>query len=357
MTPSQEKILKKKIYFVHTGLVSFVKTDLEILKEAYNVSVYHYHVSGSLLGKFRNILSSFWHSLTEVPKSDVVYVWFGGYHGFFPAFFSKILRKKSIIIVGGYDASYVPSINYGVFYTKGFLLWCIKRVYQWATYLCPTDECLVKSINYYADPTGKGYPIGLLNHIDIDEQKIKVIHLGYACDEYKIKNKLPNTIVSVAVVDELNTFKLKGLDIVISCAEKMKDYNFTIIGLNKDIVQRDLLPQNVTVKSRLSFADLKEELGSQMFILHPSRTESFCSAIVEGMLSGCVPIGSNVGGIKRSIGDTGYVIELVDVDAYVAAINDGLMNQAKLGYEARERAMTLYPVNKRKSDILDIING
>jgi glycosyltransferase involved in cell wall biosynthesis len=345
--------MKKKIYFVHTGLATFVKTDLDILSKEYDVNSYHYNISSTSLGKIKNVLFSLWYSFIEVPKCDVVYVWFGGYHGFFPVFFAKLLGKKSIVIVGGYDASYVPSIQYGVFYTKGPLLWCIKKVYKWASYVCPVDESLVKSTNFYADRTGVGYPTGILNHMNLDEKKIKVIHLGFDIDRFLVGEKSNKSVVSIASAFNYSTFQLKGIDLIVQIAISMPDVHFTIMGVKESLFRE--IPKNMMVISVPKYVEIIQKLSTSSVVLHCSRTEGFNATIPEGMLCGCIPVGSNVGGIKRSIGECGYVIDKADKEAYIEAIKRAISQGITLGQQARLRARSLYSLERRTDAMMAII--
>lgn len=350
-------VSKKKILFCHTGLSTFVQTDLDLLLEEYEVITYHYKLGTTKMMKLMNIISSFFFALNWVRQVDVVYVWFGGYHGFFPVLFSKLLGKKSIIIVGGYDASYVPSIKYGVFYQKGFQLWVIKRIYKWATYICPVDESLVKSINYYADSSGVGYPTGILNHMKLDESKIKVVHLGFDDLSEESISKEDNLVLSVAVISNKDTFILKGYNHIFEIAKQMPEVRF-IIGNFSSLLFEQLLdekPNNITLLPFISFPELQEYYKKSKVIFQPSITESFCSVLVEGMIHGCVPVSSAVGSIKRTIGPSGFILETQSITQMKKSIELALQNSDVLASAAQSQALNLYPLVKRKNAIFFII--
>jgi glycosyltransferase involved in cell wall biosynthesis len=360
LLPNMESV-KKKILFCHTGLATFVKTDLDILSEQYEVISFHYKASNNILMKIANIFSSFFFAFRWVSSVDVVYVWFGGFHGFFPVLFAKLLRKKSIVIVAGYDASFVPSIEYGIFYHRGFLLWCITKIYQWATRICPVDESLVRSTNYYADPSGIGYKTGILNHLDIVEKKIEVIHLGFdsaadTCREPKNQDKI---VLSIAYINVPETFIEKGFDLISKVAERMPETTFWVGTFTPEMMDyyRDKFPANVKLLPAGDYNSVKKYYGEATVIFHPSITEGFCSVIVEGMLHGCVPLGSKVGGISRSIGDTGFVIERQEIGDMVKAIEKSLASSDTQSVNAQKRAAELYPISKRKQMLFSLISS
>jgi len=45
----------------------------------------------------------------------MIFVWFAGFQAFVSVFLAKFFGKKLVVVAGGYDAAYVPEINYGVF--------------------------------------------------------------------------------------------------------------------------------------------------------------------------------------------------------------------------------------------------
>ncbi len=310
--------------------------------------------------KVFNIFSLFFFALTWVWKVDVVYVWFGGYHGFFPVLFSKLLGKKSIVIVGGYDASYVPSLRYGVFYTKGLLLWVIKSIYRWATYICPVDESLVKSTNYYADPTGVGYPTGILNHMFLDEKKIKVLPTGYDPNKF-FKKLIPKKfdVISVGFAFDDFNFRLKGFDLVLEVAKLLPDLQFAIVGLSSEFLEglnfRPL--KNVILIERVDQESLIDFFSSSRIVLQLSLTEGLPNALCEAMLCECIPIGSNVNGIPKAIGGTGYLLDEKNKNVLRNYIIEALIKQENAGFKARQRICELFPLEKRIHSLKSMIEN
>jgi glycosyltransferase involved in cell wall biosynthesis len=349
----------KKILFCHAGMATFVKTDFDLLSEQYDVIPYQYNLKRNKMMKVLNIFSSFYISLYWVWRVDVVYVWFGGYHGFFPVLFAKIFRKKSIVIVGGYDASYVPSIEYGVFYTKGFLLWCIKRIYNWCTWICPVDGSLVKSTNYYADPTGVGYKTGILNHVDIDEEKIKVIPTGFDEKKFNVIERGKTNILTVAKIQNLNDVILKGIDVVFAISKLFPEYIFTVVGIDQSYFDKlkNSMPDNVVLKQYVTQNELVEIFNTHKVFLQLSMTEGLPNTLCEAMLCECIPIGSAVGGVAKAIGNSGFVMTEKNINLLCTNIEVALKMDATRGKLARERIITLFPLSARIKSIRDIIES
>lgn len=348
-----------KILFCHTGLSTFVKSDLDFLKLHYDVTEYAYTVEKGKVMKIRNIFSSLFFSLKHVRRVDIVYGWFGGFHCFWAVLLAKILHKKSIIIVGGYDASYIPSIRYGVFYNKGMLLWCVKKIYQWATYICPVDESLVRSTNYYADPTGKGYKTGILNHMELEESKIKVIPTGYDSNFFKrnLNEKIFDVVASGYVGDE-NNFQRKGFDLILQVASKLPNLRFAIIGVSNALIEnlKTALPPNIYIQDFVSQHKLVDYFSRAHIFLQISIAEGLPNTLCEAMLCECVPIGSSVNGIPDAIGDSGFLLRSRDVNKLEEIILKALSNSNNLGIEARKRVIEMFPISKRRNLLMEIIN-
>jgi len=53
--------------------------------------------------------------LALVPKNDLIFVWFADWPAFLAILFTKLFRKKIVVVVGGYDTACVPEIDYGIF--------------------------------------------------------------------------------------------------------------------------------------------------------------------------------------------------------------------------------------------------
>jgi len=49
-----------------------------------------------------------------ILRTDLSFIWFAGGHAARVVFLSKRFRKKSIVVVGGYEVAKVPEINYGL---------------------------------------------------------------------------------------------------------------------------------------------------------------------------------------------------------------------------------------------------
>lgn len=73
------------------------------------------------------------------------------------------------------------------------------------------------------------------------------------------------------------------------------------------------------------------------------------------MLCECVPVGTDVPGIHTAIGNTGFYVPYGDVNATVDALKMAIVSDK--GQLARDRIKNLFPLEKRESQLIEIIDG
>jgi len=96
--------------------------------------------------------------------------------------------------------------------------------------------------------------------------------------------------------------------------------------------------------------------GAKVYV-QPSRSEGLPNAVCEAMLSGCLPVATDVGGTSAAIGETGWLVPANDVPGLVGAIRDALQAPEDHGARARERIITLYPVEQRMAALTQLLSG
>ena len=108
MVNSQRKL---RVLFVHSAMATFVRNDLKLLQKHFNFR--SLDVTLFLVPRRGKYLLAYLRLLKGVLWADVVYAWWANLNTVFMVLLCRFLRKKSIVVVGGYEVAYVPEINYG----------------------------------------------------------------------------------------------------------------------------------------------------------------------------------------------------------------------------------------------------
>jgi len=137
-----------KICFVGNLSSTFVKRDYEILKKHFDVDVVKLPKTKFGWIKYPSLVKK------KIKESDAVFGWFAGWHTAFAVHYAKRYGKKSTVVVGGYDAAYVPEINYGAFMNIKEKI-PAKYVLENADLLLPVSEFTKNEILKKANPIGK----------------------------------------------------------------------------------------------------------------------------------------------------------------------------------------------------------
>ena len=95
--------MKNRILFVYTNYSTFVNTDFEILSSEHEVIKYQFKPTKGISKIAFQFIKQLLYSIVAIWKFNRIFIWFADYHSFWPVFFAKLLRKKSFVVVGGYD--------------------------------------------------------------------------------------------------------------------------------------------------------------------------------------------------------------------------------------------------------------
>ncbi len=344
----------------------FVTNDIQILKRNFDVDVDEVHMPKNFTIIF-TFIRSFFSYLFRIPKYDLIYSWFADYHTYLPVMIGKLLGKRSIICAGGYECTYIPEIEMGVYtgesFKKKMRRFCTTHSLLNCSLILPVDETLIENVNTYiysSDPTRTPLRDGIRNMIPGIKTPMKTVRLGYDPMIFRRVQSVKNerAVVSAGMITNKYEFMRKGFDVLFECAKIMPDVKFILIGLNDEhfnMLNSSGL-NNLELHRKVSYDELIRLYSSAKVYSQLSLFEGMPSTNCEAMLCGCIPVGSDVNGIPDIIGDTGIVVTKKDITLISNSISQALELPESTGIRARERICSMFEIGKREREITEIVN-
>ena len=179
---SVQNLNRKKVFIFSPFNSPFIEVDKKILAEFALVT----HVVSS---KIKAVLKIF----KGVLSNDIIYCWFGSIYAGYAALLSKLISKKSIIVIGGVDAVAVPQFNYGIWLNpwKAFFL---KKTLPLADFILVVAPNLKENLKKFISYSG---------------ENIFYLPTGYNFEYWKPKGDKEDFILSVGACDSINYWRKK----------------------------------------------------------------------------------------------------------------------------------------------------
>ena len=315
---------------------SFVRKDLELLEKHFDVRTVNFNfnkknTNGTLLTEFKLLKGVFW--------ADLTFSWFADLHAYQAVKLSKAFKKKSIVIIGGYEVASIPELEYGaVLSPERFKR--VKYVLENADLVLTVDESLKNDA---------------LNHYNISGNNIQNVPTGYDFNFFTPNGKKENLIITVSIGDNWNRVKLKGIDTFVESARFCPNLKFLVIGIQGEALKKlkGIAPPNVEFMDPLTQDRLLHYYQKASVYCQLSMREGLPNALCEAMLCECVPIGTDVQGVRTAIGDTGFYVPYGNAKETSMAIIDALKSDK--GKAARERIKTKFHIEGREMDLVKTI--
>ena len=323
----------KRILFVYNGMASFVAIDREILGERYELSDWYQP------GRVPNLPRL----IPAVLRADLVLGWFASWHTFFPITLAWLLRKPSVLIVGGFDTANMPDIGYG--YQQGGLRrwasrWIMKRAAR-----------LVTNSNYSRSEIARNTPI--------PPGRVTVIHHGVPDPFGPLREDgAPERRALTVGTIVMRTLEQKGQRPFVEAAAHLPDVEFVFVGKWEDDAIEELrrvAPENVRFTGWLPDEELQKTYRRAGVYVQASRHEGFGLAVAEAMLAGCVPVVMDVTAMPEVVGDAGVTISSQDPREVAKGVRKALELGPGAGARARERILTEFPLEHRRERLLAVV--
>jgi len=326
---------RKKVLFVSAYSSTFVKQDLDILSNNYNVRTALFsRASKDPFYLIYTFITIFW----RVLKTEISYAAFADLRAYFVVFWSKIFKKRSIVLIGGYEPAAIPEINYGGLLKKG-------QAKRFRYILKYADHILTYS-EFSKNEVLRVYPV----------KQISVIHLGIVPDR-NISLK-PKKDYAVTIGDATESkWILKGLDNFARASLSYPEMKFIIIGNYSDEIRYKLLLINPGIEftGYISQQELKKILSKTKIYCQLSLRESFGLSVLEAMKYGAIPVVTRAGSLPEVVGETGFLTEFNDIEKTIAAIEKAI--DKGVPAQVSKRANEVFNIQFRESKLKTIIEN
>jgi glycosyltransferase involved in cell wall biosynthesis len=325
-------VSRKRILYVHSRQASFIAIDREILADRFELEDLYQP------GRLPNPIAV----IGGVMRADLVFAWFANWHSFLPITLAWLLRKPSVLIMGGFDTANMPDIGFG--HQRGGLRmhasrWIFRRAGR-----------LITHSNYTLSEIERNTPI--------PASRVKVLHLGVPDPFGEDAPAKERAALTVGAIDR-TTLVQKGQLPFVRAARELPDVSFVFAGKWLDDSVEGLRAQataNVEFTGWLSDEDLLALYRRSAVYVQASRHEGFGLAVAEAMLAGCVPVVMNVTAMPEVVGEAGVLIESQRPEDVAEGIRQALGLGPDAARRARERILTSFPMESRRSGILQVVD-
>lgn len=322
----------KRVLLVHNNPARFVLIDRNLLGERWLVTERYE----------RNPRVNVVTLAQAVYSCDLVFCWFASWHSLAPVLLAKILHKPSVVVVGGYDTANLPEVGYGS--QRGGLRRRVSR-----TVIHNATQLVVNSESARLETE---------RNVGISQDRITVIYHGISPLSLGATQKREPIILTVGGVWQENLLR-KGLLPFVQTAKYLPDKQFMLAGKwydNSIENLRALASKNVTFTGYLTDENLEALYMRSAIYVQASLHEGFGLSVAEAMSAGCIPVVTRVGALPEVVGNAGIYSESNNPSDLSTAITAALSMDERLRLEARERILTLFPIERRRKAIHELVD-
>lgn len=321
-----------RVFFVCPEMSSFVDRDLRIIGQRHEVfarRLRHYNPLYAIA------------DLIRVVRSQLVFFWFASLRNLPLVLLATLLRRKQVVVVGGYEAANLPELDYGSArspWRRALVRFMLRRAHR----ILAVSRASQNSIE---------------ENLDLPRDKIRLLYHGFADPGDCGDSERHQVVVTIGCIDEI-TWLRKGIKEFFEVAALMPDLDFFHIGEVRIDIKRKLgrpPTENVSLLGVIPFSKLGRHLCRAKVYLQPSRHESFGCAVADAMLLGCIPVVADLFALPEVVGDCGFILPNLNLDEIQAAIRQAFALCAEEGVRCRRRILTEFPEKKRADALLAIL--
>jgi glycosyltransferase involved in cell wall biosynthesis len=326
----------RRLLFVKSRKASFIELDQQLLAERYDV---HEIYQPGHFSDPRVIVR-------ELLAADVIVGWWASWHTFLPFTLAWLLRKPSLLIVGGFDTAAEPEYNYG-FQLGGPRAWLSRLTMRSARILMTNSEYSRAEIRRNIGPL-----------------EVRLVYHGVP-DDHTAAGPLPSSIIgdperstaiTVGIVDRTNLDR-KGLRAFVQAAAELPEVDFVVAGKIVGDAGTELeriATANVRLTGWLEHDELESLLRRARVYVQASRHEGFGVSVAEAMLARCVPVATRAGALPEVVGDAGILLDDGDPKTVAIGVREAL--HLDLGDAARARVLEHFSVQQRRDGLFALLD-
>ncbi len=317
-----------RLLFVKSRTASFIELDQQLLAERFDVHVLHQP------GHFSDPRAV----VREVLKADVIVGWWASWHTFLPITLAWLMRKPSLLIVGGFDTAAEPEYNYG-FQLGGPRAWLSRFTMRRARILMTNSE--------YSR-------IEIWRNTGISPDRVRVVYHGVP--EVAAGGQKRRLALTVGIVDRTN-LERKGLRAFVEAAAHVPEVEFVLAGKYEDDAAQELragATENVRLTGWLEDDELRNLFDSASVYVQASRHEGFGVSVAEAMLARCVPVTTRAGALPEVVGDTGVLLDDTEPATVALGVREAL--HLDTGEAARQRVLEHFSVRQRRDGLFALLD-
>jgi glycosyltransferase involved in cell wall biosynthesis len=182
---------------------------------------------------------------------------------------------------------------------------------------------------------------------------VRVLPTGYNASRWTPGGVRERRVLMVAVCDSESRLKVKGVPLLFDAARRISDVPFTLIGIHDHLLEsvRAGAPKNVNVLGRVSWDELLAWYRRSKVYCQSSVVEGLPNAVCEAMLCGCIPVGTDVGGMGSAVGPNGVLVPSGDPSRLADAVLKALAAPADAGDGCRAYIAGRFTVEKRRAGL------
>ncbi len=319
-----------RVLLAYSRPARFVVIDRDLLAERHDVSEY------AQPGPLPRPLAA-WRA---VRGADVVVCWFASWHAPVPLLLARLLRRPSILIVGGFDTANMPEIGYG-FQQGGIRRMIARTSMRLAGRLLTNSEYsreeLRRNTGFAAEVVYHGIPDPFPASPPAHASGWRSPSPTSPGSHWSARGCAPSSRPRHTCPTSSSSSRAGG-------------------STTRRPSCRRSRARTCTSPAELTDGELDRLYARASVYVQASRHEGFGMTVAEAMLAGCIPVVTAAGALPEVVGDTGVVVESPDPADVAAGVNEALGFPEDARSLARERVLDRFPLEVRRRGLLRLVD-